>query len=208
MNRLQRRVAAIAAMAILAVAGSGRRVRARAPRTRGPREDIRGQTITVLVPYRIPPECHRGVHEGDRRQGQLRRHRLGRDALQARRRQHRAHLHRRRGRVRLVVHGPVRGCQVGRAARGAAPGAAAEGSGEHGRGLQVRRQDLCGLLLERLPHLDLQQEDVRQGGHQEVPDARSPGSARPPRSSRPPASSTRSRSPWRRPRAASRRGTC
>ena len=155
-----------------------------------------------------PARGHLVVHEGDRRQGQLRRHRLGRDALQARRREHRPHLHRRRGRVRLVVHGPVRRRQVGRAARRPAPEAAAGRPREHGRGLQGRRQDLRGLLLERLPHLDLQQEDVRQGGHQEVPDDARPSSARRPTSSRPPASSTRSRSRWPRPRAASRRGTC
>ena len=51
--------------------------------------------------------------------------------------------------------------------------AAARRSREHRRGLQVGRQDLRGLLLERLPHLDLQQEAVRQGGHHDVPDARS-----------------------------------
>jgi len=42
------------------------------------------------------------VHEGDGREGQLRRHGLGRDAYEARRREHGAHLHRRRRRIRLV----------------------------------------------------------------------------------------------------------
>jgi ABC-type glycerol-3-phosphate transport system substrate-binding protein len=54
MNRLQRRLAAMAAMtilAVLAVAGGS----SAAKDTRA-HENIRGQTITVLVPYRIPPE--------------------------------------------------------------------------------------------------------------------------------------------------------
>ena len=118
MNRLQRRMTAMAAMAILVVlavaAAPARRGRHRREHPRP--DDHRARALPD------PGGGHLGVHEGHRRQGQLRRHRLGRDALQARRREHRAHLHRRRGRVRLVVHGPVRRRQVGRAARGPAPG--------------------------------------------------------------------------------------
>ena len=55
MNRLQRRLAAIAAMAILVVGAVAGASSAGAKSTRGA-EDIRGQTITVLVPYRIPPD--------------------------------------------------------------------------------------------------------------------------------------------------------
>jgi multiple sugar transport system substrate-binding protein len=53
MNRLQRRaltVSATAALVVLAVTGSSTAASRKAA------EDIRGQTITVLVPYRVPPE--------------------------------------------------------------------------------------------------------------------------------------------------------
>ena len=53
MNRLRRRVVTVAAMAVLVVlaatASSG-------AATRKPFADISGQTITVLVPYKIPPQ--------------------------------------------------------------------------------------------------------------------------------------------------------
>ena len=55
MNRLQRRLAAMAAMTILVVLAVTGGTTAGAHATRA-HEDIRGQTITVLVPYRIPPE--------------------------------------------------------------------------------------------------------------------------------------------------------
>jgi multiple sugar transport system substrate-binding protein len=55
MNRLQRRMAAIAAMAVLAVLAAAGGSSAGAKDTRTV-ENIRGQTITVLVPYRIPAE--------------------------------------------------------------------------------------------------------------------------------------------------------
>ena len=52
MNRLQRRATAVAAMAVLVVlAATGSSTAA----SRKAAEDIRGQTITVLVPYRVPP---------------------------------------------------------------------------------------------------------------------------------------------------------
>ena len=167
MNRLQRRVFALTALVglgVLAAAGSPSMAASKRPA-----ENIRGQTINVLVPYRIPPRGDLVVHEGDGGQGQLRRDRLGCHAHEARRRQHGAHVHRRRCGVRLVVHGPVRGRQVGRAARELSAQAAPGRSREHGRRLQVGRQDVRGLLQQRLPHLDLQQEDVRQGGHHDVP---------------------------------------
>jgi multiple sugar transport system substrate-binding protein len=53
MKRLQRRAMTVAAMAgltVLAVAGSS------GAASKRPAENIRGQTINVLVPYRIPPE--------------------------------------------------------------------------------------------------------------------------------------------------------
>jgi multiple sugar transport system substrate-binding protein len=53
MKRLQRRgmtVAAMAGLTVLAVAGSS------GAASKRPAENIRGQTINVLVPYRIPPE--------------------------------------------------------------------------------------------------------------------------------------------------------
>jgi len=50
MNRLQRRAATVAAMVILVV------LAVTASSNAASREDIRGQTITVLVPYKIPPE--------------------------------------------------------------------------------------------------------------------------------------------------------
>jgi multiple sugar transport system substrate-binding protein len=53
MNRLQRRATTAAAMAllvVLAVSGSSTAASGKSA------EDIRGQTITVLVPYRVPPE--------------------------------------------------------------------------------------------------------------------------------------------------------
>ena len=105
---------------MLAAAGLERR-REQAARREHPRpDDHRARAV------QDPAGGDLVVHEGDRRQGQLRRHRLGCDALQARRREHRAHLHRRRRRVRLVVHGPVRRRQVGRAARRPSAEAAAE----------------------------------------------------------------------------------
>jgi multiple sugar transport system substrate-binding protein len=55
MNRLQRRMAAVAAMAILAALAVAGGSTAGARDTRA-HENIRGQTITVLVPYRIPAE--------------------------------------------------------------------------------------------------------------------------------------------------------
>ncbi|MDX6621222.1 MAG: multiple sugar transport system substrate-binding protein [Gaiellales bacterium] len=54
MNRLQRRVitlAALAGLVVLAAAGSSSTAASKRPA-----ENIRGQTINVLVPYRIPPE--------------------------------------------------------------------------------------------------------------------------------------------------------
>src|SRR4051812_11398122 len=53
MNRLQRRVMTAAAMTVLVVAAATVSSGAASGKSR---EDIRGQTITVLVPYRIPPE--------------------------------------------------------------------------------------------------------------------------------------------------------
>ena len=53
MNRLQRRVLALAALAgivVLAATGSS------SAASKQPAEDIRGQTINVLVPYKIPPD--------------------------------------------------------------------------------------------------------------------------------------------------------
>jgi multiple sugar transport system substrate-binding protein len=54
MNRLQRRVMATAAMAVLVVLAAGAGSSGAASKQSA--EDIRGQTINVLVPYRIPKE--------------------------------------------------------------------------------------------------------------------------------------------------------
>ena len=205
MNRLQRRAIALAAMAGCR-ARSGRLAehgREQEARREHPRADDQRARA-----HRIPPAV---ITSFTKATGVKVNYVVtGWDAThyEARRREHGAHVHRRRRRVRLVVHGPVRRRQVGRAARGLSPEAAPGRSREHGRCVQVGRQDLRGLLQQRLPHLDLQQEAVRQGGHHDVPAHARPSSARRRTSSRPPASSTRSRSRWRRPRAASRRGTC
>src|SRR4051812_15963709 len=53
MNRLQRRVMTAAAMTVLVVAAATVSSGAASGKSS---EDIRGQTITVLVPYKVPPE--------------------------------------------------------------------------------------------------------------------------------------------------------
>ena len=189
-----------------------RRAAARAaPRAAtGRRGRSSGQTITVLVPYKIPQSVIAVVHEGDRREGQLRRHRLGRDALEAGRREHGAHLHRRRGRVRLVVHRASSPAPSGSSrSRTRSPKPLLADLASTDAAFKSRRPDLRRVLLERLPDLALQQEAVREGrassafpatfdrarpGGRQAQGGRRPVPALDPDGAR--------------PRAASRRGTC
>ena len=143
----------------------------------GSSESIQGQTITVLVPYEMPQKLLDQFTAETGVKVNYVGHRLGRDPQQAAGRQRGEDLHRRRRRVRLVVHRPVRRRAVGGAAGG--PGRPEDAGRPEGdrRSVHLGRQDLRRLLLERLPRLDVQQEDVRQG--RDRPSSRPPSTSWP-----------------------------
>ena len=169
---------------------------------------IKGQEITVLMPYKVPKEF---LADFTAKTGvKVNYDVTGWDAVHSKLivGQHGEDLHRRRDGVRLVVHRPVRGHGLERAAR---EGARPRAPGRHEAGqrrLRRRRAHVRRLLLERLPDVALQRQDVQEGGARRSTRRRSTTSAPRSTSSRPPACSTRSRSRWAPPRAASRRGTC
>ena len=131
----------------------------------GGSESIRGQTITVLVPYIMPQKLLDQFTAADRRQGQLRSHRLGRDPH------------------KLIVAntaktyiadvaefdwsftGQFAGAGWVEPLDNVLPASLLADLKTTDAAFQSGRQDLRGLLLQRLPRLDVQQEDVRPGGH-------------------------------------------